>query len=67
MSVYVNDTLIYSGSNLYQSRDYRYLGTIGYFDKIYLPPKSATAEILSGTTDEVVAGLLGKIKELGLL
>jgi electron transfer flavoprotein beta subunit len=36
-------------------------------DKIYPPPKSATAEILSGTTDEVVAGLLGKIKELGLL
>jgi electron transfer flavoprotein beta subunit len=36
-------------------------------DKIYSPPKSATAEILSGSTDEVVAGLMGKIKELGLL
>ena len=36
-------------------------------DKIYHPPKSDTAEILSGSTDEVVAGLLGKIKELGLL
>ncbi len=36
-------------------------------DKVYLPPKSATAEILSGSTAEVVAGLMGKIKELGLL
>jgi electron transfer flavoprotein beta subunit len=36
-------------------------------DKIYHPPKSATAEILTGSTDEVAAGLLGKIKELGLL
>ena len=36
-------------------------------DKIYPPPKSATAEILSGSSDEVAAGLLGKIKELGLL
>ena len=36
-------------------------------DKIYPPPKSATAEILSGSTDEVASGLLGKIKELGLL
>ena len=36
-------------------------------DKIYPPPKSATAEILSGSSDEIAAGLLGKIKELGLL
>jgi electron transfer flavoprotein beta subunit len=36
-------------------------------DKIYSPPKSDSAEILEGGTDEVVAGLLGKIKELGLL
>ena len=36
-------------------------------DKIYSPPKSSTAEILSGSTDEVVAGLVSKIKELGLL
>jgi electron transfer flavoprotein beta subunit len=36
-------------------------------DKIYSPPKSASAEILSGSTGEVVAALVGKIKELGLL
>jgi electron transfer flavoprotein beta subunit len=36
-------------------------------EKIAPPPKGAGAEILSGTTDQVVAGIVGKIKELGLL
>ncbi len=36
-------------------------------DKIAPPPKGDSAEILSGSTDEVVSGLVGKIKELGLL
>jgi electron transfer flavoprotein beta subunit len=36
-------------------------------DTIATPPKGDRADILSGSTDEVVAGLVGKIKELGLL
>jgi len=36
-------------------------------DKIYVPPKSDTAEIYDGSTDEIVSKLVGKIKELGLL
>ncbi len=36
-------------------------------DKVYSPPKNATADILSGSTDEIVSGLMGKIKELGVL
>jgi electron transfer flavoprotein beta subunit len=35
--------------------------------KIAPPPKGAGAEMLSGSTDQVVSGLVGKIKELGLL
>ena len=35
--------------------------------KIYPPPKGEGAEILTGNADEVVAKLVGKIKELGLL
>jgi electron transfer flavoprotein beta subunit len=38
--------------------------TIG---KIYLPPKTEGAEILEGSASEVAAGLVAKIKELGLL
>ncbi|MCG8591256.1 MAG: electron transfer flavoprotein subunit beta/FixA family protein, partial [Proteobacteria bacterium] len=36
-------------------------------DKVFVPPKGEGAEILSGSTDEVVGQLVGKIKELGLL
>ncbi len=36
-------------------------------EEIAPPLKGDTAEILSGSTDEVVSGLMGKIKELGLL
>ena len=43
------------------------LGAKVSVNKVYVPPKSDTAEILEGSTDEVVAGLVGKIKELGLL
>jgi electron transfer flavoprotein beta subunit len=35
--------------------------------KIYAPPKGTGAQMLKGGADEVVAGLVGKIKELGLL
>lgn len=34
---------------------------------IYTPPKGQGAEIVEGSTEEVVAKLVGKIKELGLL
>ncbi len=36
-------------------------------DSIAPPVKGDTAEIIGGSTDEVVAGLMNKIKELGLL
>ncbi len=44
-SVYLNGTLIYSGENMYQSRDYRYLGTIGLFDNIVLPLQPGDNEL----------------------
>ncbi len=36
-------------------------------EKIYAPPKGEGAEIIEGSTAEVVTKLVGKIKELGLL
>jgi electron transfer flavoprotein beta subunit len=35
--------------------------------KVAPPPKGDRAEILQGSTDQVVAALVNKIKELGLL
>lgn len=36
-------------------------------EKIYTPPKAEGAEMIEGSTDEVVQKLVAKIKELGLL
>ena len=37
VKVYLNSRLIYGGNNNYGSRDYRFVGTIGLFDELYLP------------------------------
>lgn len=43
--VYLNDTLMYVGDNTYRTRDYRFLGTIGFFDTVYMPLKKGTNEV----------------------
>jgi hypothetical protein len=39
VKVYFDGRAVFSGVDLYRSRDYRYLGTIGYHDAVYLPLK----------------------------
>jgi hypothetical protein len=36
LRLFLNDRLLYTGNNGYRTRDYRYLGTIGYFDTVTL-------------------------------
>lgn len=43
--IYLNDQVIAGGVNNYASRDYRYLGTIGYFDHVYLPLRKGRNEL----------------------
>jgi glyoxylase-like metal-dependent hydrolase (beta-lactamase superfamily II) len=49
--VFVNSELQYSGDNTYQSRDYRYLGTIGLFETVVLPLEVGENEILIAVTE----------------
>lgn len=51
VTVYVNGQAVYSGSNIFRSRDYRYLGTIGYFDSVYLPLRKGNNEIIFLVTE----------------
>lgn len=43
--VYLNGKALYSGGDNFMSRDYRFLGTIGYFDKLFLPLKKGRNEL----------------------
>ena len=43
--VYLNGRLLYTGDNTYRTRDFRYLGTIGYFDSVPLPLHAGENEL----------------------
>lgn len=45
IKIYFNDELLYSGHDEVTSRDYRFLGTIGYYDAVYLPLKKGENEL----------------------
>jgi hypothetical protein len=49
--VFVNGKAVYLGNNTYRSRDYRYLGTIGYFDAVFLELKKGDNEIVISVTE----------------
>jgi hypothetical protein len=43
--VYLNDNALFAGKDNFMSRDYRFLGTIGYFDTLFLPLKKGVNEL----------------------
>lgn len=43
--VYLNDHLLYAGDDGFVSRDYRFLGTVGLWDALYLPLKKGRNEL----------------------
>ncbi|MEM9272966.1 MAG: hypothetical protein AAGA80_08395 [Cyanobacteria bacterium P01_F01_bin.143] len=45
VKVYLNDQAIFDAEDRVLSRDYRFLGTVGYYDTLYLPLKSGNNEL----------------------
>lgn len=45
LRLFLNGRLFYIGNNGYRTRDYRYLGTIGFFDAITLPLEKGDNEL----------------------
>jgi hypothetical protein len=65
VTVYVNGVPLYSGTNRYESRDYRYLGTIGLFDRVFLPLKEGENEILFSVSEAFGGwGVLARFDDL---
>lgn len=60
--VFVNGKPVYFGNNSYRTRDYRYLGSIGYFDSVYLDLKKGKNEIVFAVTERMGGwGLMARI------
>ena len=65
VKIYVNGKLIYGGTNYYMSRDYRYLGTIGLFDEVYLDLQKGENIILFAVTENFGGwGILAEFDDL---
>ena len=61
VKAFCNGQVIYNGNNNFRTRDYRYLGTIGYFDAIYLPLKKGENTILLAISETFGGwGVMGK-------
>jgi hypothetical protein len=52
LRLFVNDRLLYSGTNGYRTRDYRYLGTIGYFDSVTVALRKGSNELLFAVSED---------------
>ena len=64
VKVFVNGQAIYEGANTFRTRDYRYLGTIGYFDAVFLPLQRGKNEIVFMVTENFGGwGLQGVLKD----
>ncbi len=63
--VFVNGKIVYGGQRQFRSRDYRYLGTIGYFDAIYLDLKEGENEVVLAVTEAFGGwGIRAKLENL---
>lgn len=60
----LNGKPIYRGVNTWRSRDYRYLGTVGLFDAIYLPLKKGKNTLLLAVSEDFGGWLVtGRLKD----
>jgi hypothetical protein len=66
VKVYFNNRLVFGGNDTYRTRDYRFLGTIGFFDELYLPLKRGENEVLFAVTEDFGGwGLMARFDDIG--
>jgi hypothetical protein len=63
--VYLNRRLLFHGNDTCRSRDYRFLGSIGYFDALYLPLAKGENELLMAVSEDLGGwGVQAKLEDL---
>lgn len=53
VKVYLNNQLIFSGSDAERSRDFNFLGTVGFYDALYLTLEPGENELLFAVSESV--------------
>ena len=53
VKVYLNGQILFEANDIFRSRDDRFLGTIGYFDAVYLPLKKGKNDIRIAVTEKM--------------
>jgi glyoxylase-like metal-dependent hydrolase (beta-lactamase superfamily II) len=52
-AIFLNGRRLYGGDDSYRSRDYRFLGTVGLYDTLYLPLRAGANEVSFVVTESV--------------
>ena len=56
VQIYLNGQLLYAGHDEQGSRDYRFLGIVGFWDRLFLPLRAGVNEVAFVVTDETNGG-----------
>jgi hypothetical protein len=56
VGVYLNGRPLFAGSDSYRSRDYRFLGSIGWFDAVFLGLVRGENELVLAVSEDVGLG-----------
>ena len=65
LKIFCNGAALYEGNTTFRTRDFRYLGTIGFFDAVYLPLKKGQNTILFAVSETFGGwGLMGRFENL---
>jgi hypothetical protein len=65
VTVLLNGRPLYSGDDAYQSRDYRFLGSIGWYDSVYLPLVEGRNELVMAVSEAFGGwGVQAKLEDL---
>lgn len=63
--VYLNGTALFAGNDSYRTRDYRFLGSIGYWDTIFLPLRIGANELVVSVSETFGGwGLKARLRDL---
>ncbi len=60
--VYLNGAPLYEGADLQGSRDYRFLGHVGFWDSLFLPLRKGSNDVVFVVTDETNGGTAAAAK-----